>query len=123
MDVTINRDPKLSKTDHLFVLLAENDRPALSKPLQRAIKDAAFAGRADESITVLSSEPKKTTLVGLGKRDALSIRSVRAALYSVAKMAKRLRDRSITVLLPYTIASLDAEQTTRVVADYLGQSD
>jgi leucyl aminopeptidase len=124
MEVTLTREPRYSKIDHLFVLLAEKDRPAgLSKSVLLAIDDAGFSGRADESITVLSDEPRKITLVGLGKRDALTIRSVRAALYSIAKTARKLHDRSIAVNLSYSIPPLDDEGTARVVADYLGQAD
>src|ERR1700737_5613690 len=113
MDVTITRDPRYSKIDNLFVLLAKKARPSgLPKPVQEAIADSAFTGRADETITVLSHEPRKITLVGLGKRDALTIRGIRAALYSVGKTAKRLRDRSIAVTLPYTIGELNAAEVT-----------
>ena len=126
MDVSINNEPKWSKIDHLFVLLAEKHRPQrlpLSKSVLESIRDSGFTGRADESITILSDEPRKVTLHGLGKRDAISIRSIRAALYSVGKTAKKLHDRSIAVFIPYTIDTLSDEEMTRVVADYLGQAD
>ena len=124
MNVTINRDLKWSKVDHLFVLLAEGDQPrSLPKGVLKAVDGSAFSGRADESITILSDEPRKITLVGLGKEEKLTIRSMRAALYSVAKIAKRLRDRSIAVVLPYAIASLGIEETTRLAADYLSHAD
>src|ERR1700737_2109440 len=104
MDVVINPDPKWSKVDHLFVLLAENDRPAgADKRIVKAISDSGFVGRADESITVLSDAPRKLTLMGLGKRESLTIRGLRAALYSIGKTAKKARDRSIAVRLPYAI--------------------
>src|SRR5438034_440792 len=120
MEVQINSEPKLSKLDHLFVLVAEGDKP---RPWRKAIDESGFAGRGDEAITVLNKEPKKLTLVGLGKQDKLSIRGLRAALYSVAKTAKKHRDRAIGVAVSYTLASLTAEETTRVTADYLGQAD
>jgi leucyl aminopeptidase len=120
MEVSINSDPKLSKLDHLFVLVLEGDKPDAWK---QSIDDAGFAGRADQSITVLNGEPKKLTLVGLGKREKLSIRGVRAAIYSVAKTAKKHRDRNIGVVLPYVVDPLNAEETTRVAADALAQAD
>jgi leucyl aminopeptidase len=120
MDVQINSDPKLSKLDHLFVLVAQGDTP---RQWRKAIDESGFAGRSDESITILHKEPKKLTLVGLGKPDKLSIRGLRAALYAVAKTAKKQRDRSIGVVFPYTLPSLTTEETLRVAADYLGQSD
>ena len=124
MEVTISREPKWSKIDHLFVLLAEKDKPqGLPKAVQKAVDGSGFGGRADEILTILSDEPRKVTLIGLGKRDALTIRSIRAALYSAAKTAKRSRDRSIAVTLPYTIGKLGAMETTRVVAEYLSQAD
>src|SRR5438105_6494306 len=127
MQVTLTREPKWSKIDHLFVLLAENDKRARELPLgasiQKAIDGSGFIGRADEAITLLGNEPRKVTLIGLGKRDELSIRGVRSALYSVSKTAKKLRDRSIAVALPYTIPRLDAAETTRLVAEQLSQAD
>jgi leucyl aminopeptidase len=127
MDVTLTRQPKWSKIDHLFVLLAENDKRApelpLGKSIQKAIDGSGFTGRTDEAITLLADEPRKMTLIGLGKRDALSIRVVRGALYSIGKTAKRSRDRSIAVALPYTIPRLDAAETTRLVAEQLSQAD
>ena len=127
MDVSLTREPKWSRIDHLFVLLAENDKRARELPLgasiQKAIDGSGFVGRTDEAITLLSDEPRKVTLIGLGKRDALSIRGVRSALYSVSKTAKKLRDRSIAVALPYTIPRLDAAETTRLVAEQLSQAD
>ena len=118
MQVTVTREPKWTKFDHLFVLLAEGDRPpSLPKFVHKAVERAEFVGRPDEVITILSDEPKKLTLVGIGKREALSIRVIRAAVYSVAKTAKRLRDKSISVMLPYSVVNLE------LVADYLSQSD
>src|SRR5436305_112628 len=118
MDVRISADPKLSKLDHLFVLFAEGEKPRVAiaeKAIRKAVEDSGFAGRDDQSITILNDEPKKLTLIGLGKREKLSIRSVRAAIYSVAKTAKKNRDRAIAVALPYVIADLTADETTRVV--------
>src|ERR1700686_3104901 len=127
MDVSLTREPKWSRIDHLFVLLAENDKRVRELPLgtsiQKAIDGSGFVGRADEAITMLADEPRKVTLIGLGKRDALSIRGVRSALYSISKTAKKLRDRSIAVALPYTIPRLDAAETTRLVAEQLSQAD
>jgi leucyl aminopeptidase len=126
MQVAIEREPKLSKADHLFVLLAEGTKPDLAlggKALRKSIDDAKFGGRADESITILSGEPRKTTLVGLGKDDGLTIRGVRTALLRVAKIAKAQRDHAIVVVFPYVIPKLDAAQTTRLVADSLAQAD
>jgi leucyl aminopeptidase len=127
MDVSINREPKWSKIDHLFVLLTENDKRfrdlPLTKSIQKAVDGSGFVGRADEAITLLADEPSKITLMGLGKRDALSLRGVRAALYSIGKTAKKQRDRSIAVALPYTLPNLSPPESTRVVADFLSQSD
>jgi leucyl aminopeptidase len=127
MHVSLTREPKWSKIDHLFVLLAENDKRArelpLGKSIQKAIDGSGFIGRADEAITLLADEPRKITLIGLGKRHSLSIRVVRCALYSVSKTAKKLRDRSIAVALPYMIPRLDAADTTRLVAEQLSQAD
>jgi leucyl aminopeptidase len=120
MEVLINSDPKLSKLDHLFVLVAEGDKP---RPWRKAIEDSGFSGRGDEAITILNKEPRKLTLIGLGKQEKLSIRGMRAALYNAAKTAKKHRDRAIAIAFPYSLPSLSAEETVRVAADYLGQAD
>ncbi|MCU1231573.1 MAG: aminopeptidase [Acidobacteria bacterium] len=125
MQVVVNREPKLSKIDHLFVLLAEGETGAANEyeGVVDAIKRAKFSGRSDESITILADGPRKITLLGLGKRDALTIRGVRASLYAIAKTAKKQRDASIAVVFPYIIGKRDAAETARIVADHLSQSD
>ena len=125
MDVTITREPKVAKADHLFVLIAENSKPdvAVAAQAMKAIADAGFTGKADESLTTVAGEPKKITLLGIGKQEALTIRILRTALYSVAKMAKKQRDRNIIVVLPYSVAKLDADATTRIAASALSGSD
>jgi leucyl aminopeptidase len=125
MDVTITRDPKVASADHLFVLIAENGHPdvAVAAKAMKAIGDAGFTGKADESLTTVAGEPKKITLVGIGKLEELTIRVLRAALYSVAKMAKKQRDRHIIVVLPYVVKNLDADGTTRVAAAALSGGD
>jgi len=128
MNVEITRDPKLSKIDHLFLLLAEPPRDAAlpagaGKSAPKAVEDSRFEGRSDESITILSGEPRKITLIGLGKRDGLTIRGLRAALYNVAKIARKHRDRSIAVVFPYLLKDLSPYDTTRIVADHLAAAD
>src|SRR5687767_6235090 len=124
MQVDIARDPKFSKADHLFVLLAEGrldvDLPA---DAQKVIREAGFQGRSDEAITVLNGAPKKVTLIGLGKAKALSLRGVRAGIVNVGKTARKQRDRNIAVIFPYTLPGTDEEKTTLLIADALAQSD
>jgi leucyl aminopeptidase len=124
MHVAINAQPKLAKVDHLFVILAEGAKPEVAlKSAQKSVGAARFSGRCDETITILGDEPRKVTLVGLGKDEDRSIRGLRAALYKIAKIAKSQRDRNIAVHLPYSLPDLDAEETARVAADYLAASD
>ncbi|HEX7155455.1 MAG TPA: leucyl aminopeptidase [Thermoanaerobaculia bacterium] len=124
MQVDISRDPKLSKLDHLFVLLAEDNRDVDVPPdVRKVIGDARFEGRGDEAITVLHDPPRKLTLIGLGKADKLSLRGLRAALTTIARTAKKQRDKTIGVLFPYLLPNLDAAQTTRIAADYLSGAD
>src|SRR5262245_20907276 len=120
MEVLINADPKLSKLDHLFVLVVEGDTP---RPWRKAIEESGFTGRSDEAITLLNKEPRKLTLMGLGKREKLSIRGLRAARYSAAKTAKKHRDRAIGVAFPYVLDPLTVEETAGIAADYLAQAD
>jgi len=126
MQVVISRDPKLSKIDHLFIVLAENSRPALpisSKPLKKLLDDSGFVGRGDESITTLAEEPRKITLVGIGKEESLSIRGIRGALYRIGKIAKAQRDSAIAVVVPYVLPKLSAAESTRLLALELSQVD
>lgn len=129
MYVDITREPKLSRTDHLVVFLAEDSKQKLELPaalrsrIERIISRAGFVGRSDASITVLEgTAPKKITLAGLGKEGSLTPRGVRGAMSSVGKIAKRNRDKSVAVMFPYILAGLDARATTRLLADLLTQS-
>lgn len=122
MQVDIVREVKPSKTDHLFVLLAEGEQdvPELVKKL---VRDAKFEGRSDESLTILAGEPRKVTLIGLGKREALTHRGMRAAVTAAGRTAKKHRDANIALLYPYTLQGHTEDQTTLAVADALAQSD
>src|ERR1051325_2428395 len=119
MLVDISRDLKFPKLDHLFVLLAEgtHDDVSLPDPIGRIVREAGFDGRSDVAVTILGKEPRKVTLIGLGKREALTIRGVRGAITSVGRTAKKHRDHAIGVIYPYPLPDLD------VVADALAQSD
>ena len=127
MNVDIQKEVKPGKIDHLFIAVAENDHvelPAwIGKAVRKTIENARFEGRADESITILADEPRKISLMGLGKKDALTIRGIRAAIYSIAKIAKKQRDTTIAVVIPYTAGGLDSDAMTRLVADHLAQGD
>jgi leucyl aminopeptidase len=123
MDVTLNRDPKWSKIDHLFVVLTENDNQFPIKSMQKVVRDSGFKGRSEETITLLADEPRKITLIGAGEKSKLSLRTIRAAIYLIGKTAKKQRDKSIAVAIPYKIPDLDAANSTRVLADALAQAD
>jgi leucyl aminopeptidase len=127
MQVEISREPKWSKVDHLFVLLAENSKAPrdaqVPKAVAKAIADSGFGGRSDESITLLADEPRKVTLIGLGKEDALSLRGLRGALFSIARIAKRQRDASIAVVCPYSLPKASDDETLFLLADYLAAAD
>jgi leucyl aminopeptidase len=128
MQVEISRDPKLNKIDHLFILVAEKGGDLdVAQPIRGAalevIERSRFEGRADETITILSSQPRKTTLVGIGKHSALSIRAVRTGLYAVGRIAQKQRERRIGVVLPYALPGFDAEESTRFAAASLAHAD
>jgi leucyl aminopeptidase len=125
MDVTITREPKVAKADHLFVLIAEDGKPdvAMAAKAMQAIAAAGFTGKEGDSLTTVAGEPKKITLFGIGKEDSFTIRGLRTAIYSIAKTAKKQRDRNIIVVLTYVIPKLGAEDTTRIAADALAASD
>ena len=113
MEVSLSLSPKWSKTDHLFLLLAENTKPPkhveLPKGVAKLIEASRFSGRSDESITLLADEPRKVTLLGLGKEASLTIRSLRATLYAIAKIAKKQRDNHITVVLGPALPGMSDE--------------
>src|SRR5436305_5629886 len=117
MDVSLNKEPKWSKIDHLFVLLAEDDKPNLTKSINKLVDGSGFKGNSDETITLLANEPRKVTLMGLGKSDAITLRLIRTAFYAIGKLARKQRDRSIAVAMPYPVADVG------VLVDYLSQSD
>src|SRR5438874_1129377 len=127
MDVSISREPKYSKLDNLFILLTQDDKAprelAAVKNLQKLIDGSGFTGRSDESLTIVGEAPRKITLIGLGKADALTMRGLRTAIYAVGKTARKQRDISIAVMLPYIVPTLDDAQTTRLAAEQLAASD
>ena len=128
MHVEITREPKLSRLDHLFVIVLEKgDLLQLGEPIRRiaegVMKRSGFDGRADESITVLESEPRKITLVGAGKPDAFSIRALKTALTTVAKIAQKQRDQRIAVAVAASLPDHEAEAATRLTASLLAQAD
>ncbi|MFP5247225.1 MAG: leucyl aminopeptidase [Thermoanaerobaculia bacterium] len=124
MQTDISRDVKLAKIDHLFVLLAEGkNEVALPDAVKKAIKDAQFEGRTDEVLTILAGEPRKITLIGLGKHDAMTHRSVRGAITTAGRTAKKQRDAKIALLFPYLLPRMNADETALAVADALAQSD
>ena len=126
MDVSITREPKWSKVDHLFLLLPENGKPPksvdLPKGLARLIEASGFAGRSDESITLVAAQPKKVTLVGLGK-ETLTIRALRAALYATGKIARKQRDSHIAVVVGSSLPKVSDDAATRIAADHLSHTD
>jgi leucyl aminopeptidase len=126
MKVDIARDAKLPKIDHLFVLIPEPGKPtalpdSIKGAVDKAIADAEFGGRAEESITVLSGQPRKLTLVGVGK--TASIRAMRTAMYAVGKIARKQRDRNIAVAVAMSIPDVDDALATRLAADALANAD
>jgi leucyl aminopeptidase len=124
MQVEITRDAKLSKVDHLFVLLAEGTRDAeLPDVVSTAIEDAKFQGRSDEVLTILAKQPRKVTLIGLGKAETLTHRGVRGAVTAAGRIAKKQRDAKIALLFPYLLPNMNADETALAIADALAQSD
>jgi len=124
MKVEIVREAKLSKVGHLFVVLAEGVKPeatAVSELVAKAVSDAGFDGRSDESITLLTGTPRKLTLIGIGKK--VTVRAVRTALYAIGKIARKQRDTKIAVAVPLAIPEFDADFATRLIADALGAAD
>lgn len=132
MRVQISSSPKLARVDHLFILVAEHDgkkrtihaQPDARKMIEAAIAESRFTGRSDEAITFLRKDgPRKVTLIGIGKESAISHRSVKTGIHALAKAAKRARDKSIAVLIPYTLPGLDDAKGARLIYDLLTHAD
>jgi leucyl aminopeptidase len=124
MQVDISRDVKLSRIDHLFVLLAEGKLDvAVPDVVKKAIRESKFEGRGEEVLTILAGEPRKITLIGLGKHEALTLRGARGGVTTAGRTAKKQRDAKIALLFPYTLPEMDANETALLVADSLAQSD
>jgi leucyl aminopeptidase len=130
VQVEIQAEPKFSKIEHLFVLLAEgagadelNLPGDLKKTVAAAVKEGGFGGRSDESFTILHGAPAKITIIGLGKREAISLRGAKAAVYAIAKTARRNRNKTIAVAFPYALPGLDERRSLRHLADILSVSD
>ena len=130
MQVDINSQINLEKTDNLFVLVCEGEakpKVNVAADLQTKIKDAIaagrFKGRLDEFLTVLSEQPRKITILGLGKRDLLTHRVVRQALDRLGSVAQRGSDSRIAVAFGYALPGLDDVETARWMADQIGQCD
>lgn len=128
--VDITKDPKLSKIDELFILLTESDSDPSGLPdelreeVVSAIREARFTGRTDEGITLLrNGSSSRLTLVGLGKKERLSPRLLKAALYGVAKISRRNRAEQIAVAFPYVLPGLEVVATTRLALDLLANAD
>jgi leucyl aminopeptidase len=128
MQVTLTREPKLQKIDHLFVLVAEKAadldiHPAVRAQAEALIERSGFAGRSDETITVVGEAPRKLTLIGVGKDSAFSLRGLRTGLYAAARIARKHRDRRIAVVVPYGVPGFTPAETTRMAATALAHTD
>jgi len=133
MKVEITREPKLGKIDHLFILIAEDSEElsggelsiveSLRGAVEEAVERSGLAGRSGETVTILSEQPRKMTLVGIGKHSSISNRCLRAGIHAVGKIAVKHRDRKIAVVFPYTLPDLDAEKTTLLAASLLMLAD
>ncbi len=121
MKVEIASEPKFRKLDHFFVLAAE--KADLDGIAADVAARGRFEGRKDETITTLEDEPRKVTLVGLGKREDLTIRGLTKALGTVAKIAQTQRDRRIAVEVVPAIPGLETAAATRLTAALLAQAD
>jgi leucyl aminopeptidase len=124
MQVDISRDARFSKIDHLFVLLAEGKVDVeLPEAVRKLVRESKFEGRSEEVLTLLAGEPRKITLIGLGKHDALTLRGARAGITTAGRTAKKQRDPKIALLFPYTLPDMNDDETALMVADILAQSD
>jgi len=130
LQVTINPSPKLDKTENLFVIVAQGDtKPALNLPtairtnITKVLSSKVFGGRLHETVSIVASGPSKITLYGIGPKKDLSQRLVRQAIFRIAGVSHRNRDRSIAVLLPYGLPKFSAADSVLWLADHLGQAD
>lgn len=130
MYVQIHSAPDFEQIDTLFILLGENPGEkklnlpdAIRAPVQEALAEFSFEGRAGEILTLTSEAPRKVTLLGIRGEERLDQRSIRASLFAVAGLARGNKDDRIAVLFPDRLPHLDDEGTTRWMADQLSHSD
>ncbi|HXI14075.1 MAG TPA: leucyl aminopeptidase [Thermoanaerobaculia bacterium] len=130
MDVNVSATPEVARLDHVFFFVAEDDNDynrRLPSELARNFvllrEQAAFTGKSDESVTSFVDKARKVTLSGLGKRKDISARSLKVALYAMAKSARKSRDRSIALVFPYELPHLSQQQTLRLLIDLTSHSD
>ena len=132
MHVELNASPSWKTIDHLFIVAAEGAKldPGLPLPdpisdlVRRTFERCGFEGRSDELITIATDlKPRKITLVGIGKEEHISTRSVRAALRVIAKTAGRSRDSKIAIYFSYHLPNLDEERSVRLLVDLVQHSD
>jgi hypothetical protein len=60
MQVDILREPKLSKIDHLFVLLAEGNHDVPWDSVKKAIRESKFEGRSMSRSPSSTASPAKS---------------------------------------------------------------
>ena len=93
---------------------------ALGGLLTNLIKDESFAGKLGQTLLVHTQgkiPAKKVLLVGLGKKDQLSLEKVRRAAGSALKAAKKVNSKSIVSILHGAgEGKLDAQETAYAIA-------
>jgi len=130
LQTTISTNPSFQRTDHLFVLLLEGRKlpklnlpKAISNRIERTIKAAKFQGRNGENASDLGKAPTQLTLIGLGRKDQMTDRVVRAAIHQIGRSSHQNRNRSVAVIFPYQFPGLDDAETSRHIADLLAHAD
>ena len=124
-------EPKFSAIANLFILLAENDRVSdlpldkkLRARIEEAVRKSGFSGRQDEGVSVLlEGAPRKVTLMGLGKPEKVTRRTVRAAINGIGRIARKNRDTAIAVAFAHRFEGDTPEETALFLLDRLANAD
>lgn len=129
MKVEVQTQFNPEKIDNLYVMLTEGSEAPLNLPeslntlLRDMIETSGFSGRSEQMVSLISDEPRKLTLVGLGKAEKLDHKVARAGFFQIAHHAQKNVDEEIAVVFPYRIGEMTDAEMTVWAADQLSHAD
>jgi leucyl aminopeptidase len=124
LQLDLSNDPRRLKAEHLYLLLTEGTTDSDIPEVATALQKSGFGGRSEETLTVFTGrKPARVTLLGLGKPEKLTIRSLRSAVYATAKRARKARETSIAIGFAGDPGNHTRAEVVRILADTVPQAD